>query len=124
MPDGLLAWYKQHAEETGRSVNALLVAAVEQYRTANSGATTPVSADNAVAPLSIGGTEIPVTVDDRQPPGIVSVIAPGEEKTDVRSFALAPEEAAPAAFRKPRAKGPCEHRVRPGSYCTRCGHLI
>lgn len=26
--------------------------------------------------------------------------------------------------RKPVAKGPCEHRVKPGSYCTRCGRLI
>lgn len=36
---------------------------------------------------------IGIIVDDHQPPGIVSVIAPGEEKTDVRSFALPPEEA-------------------------------
>jgi len=51
------------------------------------------------APLRIGGIEIPVITDDRQPPGIVSVVAPGEEETQVRSFALAPE---------PDAE-PCEH---------------
>lgn len=76
---------------------------------------------NSGIPESLG---IGIIVDDRQPPGIVSVIAPGEEKTDVRSFALTPEEAVPKHGRKPKAKRPCEHRIRPGSYCTRCGRLI
>lgn len=44
---------------------------------------------------------IGITADDRQPPGIVSVVSRGEEKTEVRSFALAPEE--------PAAK-PCKHK--------------
>ncbi len=51
-----------------------------------------VTAAAAAAPLTVGGIEIPVVVDDRQPPCIVSVIAPGGEETEVRSFALAPEE--------------------------------
>lgn len=41
-----------------------------------------------------------ITVDCRQPPGIVSVASRGEEATEVRSFALAPE---------PDAK-PCKHK--------------
>ena len=32
MPDGLLAWYEQHAKAAGRPVNAVLVAALEDYR--------------------------------------------------------------------------------------------
>lgn len=32
MPDGLLAWYKQEAPARGVSVNALIVAALEQFR--------------------------------------------------------------------------------------------
>lgn len=38
---------------------------------------------------------VEITVDDRQPPGIVSVIAPGEAMRMARAFALTPEEAAP-----------------------------
>lgn len=49
----------------------------------------------APLPISIGGIKIPVTVDDRQPPSIVSVIAPGEAMRMARAFALTPEEAAP-----------------------------
>ena len=69
-------------------------------------------------PLVIGGIEIPVIVDDRQPPGIVSLVAPGEEVTEVRSFPVEPGRARKAA------KGPCPHRVRPGAYCKACGRLI
>lgn len=39
MPDGLLAWYQQRAEETGQPVNALLVAALEDYRQRHEGET-------------------------------------------------------------------------------------
>lgn len=35
MPDGLLAWYEEHARNTGRAVNAVLVAALEEYRRAS-----------------------------------------------------------------------------------------
>jgi len=42
MPDGLLAWYEQHAAATGRSVNAALVGALEEHRAQHdSGSTTP-----------------------------------------------------------------------------------
>jgi hypothetical protein len=41
MPDGLLAWYEQHAKAAGGSVNASLVAALEEYRAwRDSGSTT------------------------------------------------------------------------------------
>lgn len=33
-------------------------------------------------------------------------------------------EPVPEAPRKSRAKGPCGHRVPPGSYCRSCGRLI
>ena len=32
MPGGLLAWFKQFAETEGKPVNAVLVAALEEYR--------------------------------------------------------------------------------------------
>ncbi len=32
MPDGLLAWYEQFAEAEGKPVNAVLVAALEEFR--------------------------------------------------------------------------------------------
>ena len=37
MPDGLLAWYKQHATGTGQSVNRAIVAALEDYRRRHEG---------------------------------------------------------------------------------------
>jgi hypothetical protein len=40
MPDGLLAWYSQHARDTGRPVNAVLVEALEAFRADRSAATT------------------------------------------------------------------------------------
>lgn len=68
----------------------------------------------STAPLNIGGIEIGVTVDERQPPGVVSVIASGEEVTQVRSFALADEAA------------DCPHpkaRVIKG-FCYACGRSV
>jgi hypothetical protein len=44
MPDGLLAWYEQHAAATGRPVNAALVAALTEYRTQHEGGSTTVAA--------------------------------------------------------------------------------
>ena len=35
MPSGLLAWYGKHAKETGQSVNAALVKALQKYRERN-----------------------------------------------------------------------------------------
>jgi hypothetical protein len=32
MPDGLLAWYRDYAEKTGRPVNAVMVKALEEFR--------------------------------------------------------------------------------------------
>lgn len=71
-------------------------------------------------PLNIGGIDIPVITDDRQPPGTVGVISRGREAVSVSAFALAPEEAAS----EPEDAGLCEHRIPPGSYCARCGRLI
>lgn len=54
MPGGLLAWYEQHAKATGRSVNAALVGALEEYRaTREGGSTTPAT------PHERGGTTAP-----------------------------------------------------------------
>ena len=36
MPDGLLAWYKDFAEAEGTSVNAALVAALQDFRARHS----------------------------------------------------------------------------------------
>jgi DNA-binding MarR family transcriptional regulator len=67
-------------------------------------------------PVSIGGIEIPLVVDERQPPGIVSVVAPGEEETQVRSFALAPE---PEGTRCPHPKA-----RRNKGLCGACGTYV
>ncbi len=51
MPDGLLAWYEQHAGDTSRTVNAVLVGALEDYRQRHEGgSTTAIPAPEAVAP--------------------------------------------------------------------------
>lgn len=114
MPGGLEAWYENYAASAGMPVNGVIVKALEEFRARNSGATASPAGRGAVAPLSIGGIEIPIVVDDRQPPGIVSVIAPGEEATQVRSFALTPDEPAP----KPRN---CKHpRVHVKGVCPDC----
>jgi hypothetical protein len=44
----------------------------------------------------------------------------------LRSPAEAPARPASAETKepKPRAKGPCDHRIPPGSYCRRCDRLI
>lgn len=43
MPDGLPAWYEEHAKAMGRPVNAVLVQALEEFRARNDGATTAQS---------------------------------------------------------------------------------
>jgi len=50
MPEGLLAWYGEHAQATGRRVNTVLVAALEEYRAAHDGATTVAAPAKVVAP--------------------------------------------------------------------------
>lgn len=41
MPDGLKAWYREQATAEGQPLNALLVAALEEFRARHDGATTP-----------------------------------------------------------------------------------
>ena len=41
MPDGLEAWYGEYAAKTGKAVNAVLVAALEEFRSRHDGATAP-----------------------------------------------------------------------------------
>lgn len=103
MPDGLEAWYRQHAASTGQTLNGALVAALEDYRRRHEPAT-----------ATVAGVRIGITADPRQPPGTVSVISPGEEVTRVHSFTLAPGEP---------ATGPenCEHpKVRVKGICPDC----
>ena len=53
MPDGLLAWYEQHAEASGQSVNGALVAALEEYRQRrDGGGTVPKSPPPSRNPMS------------------------------------------------------------------------
>lgn len=81
-------------------------------------------APSQTGPLSIGGTGIGVTVDERQPPGTVGVVSRGRESTSVSAFSFGAEVPEPEQDRKPASQGPCIHRIRPGSYCARCGRLI
>lgn len=73
-------------------------------------------------PIRIGDIEIPILVDERQPPGVVSVIAPGEDRTQVASFALAPEDPSARPPRPPAAKSrsACPHRLPSGAWCKAC----
>jgi hypothetical protein len=64
MPDGLLAWYEQHAEANDTSVNAAMVRALQEFRERNE-----------------EGTDfhgIPVVADARMPAGFVALVAPGQ----------------------------------------------
>lgn len=74
-------------------------------------------------PLNIGGISIPIVVDDRQPPGIVSVVSAGLDR-DGKPVVHAAHMDIGADEPEPVSTGPCEHRIRPGSFCTRCGRLI
>ena len=92
-------------------------------------------------PVRIGGIEIPIIIDERQPPGVVSVIAPGEDRTQVASFALAPDSgirqpertrkprasaAPPAVPREPAPAAGCRHPAnrRIGDYCGACQQTV
>jgi len=68
------------------------------------------------AAVSISGVRVGLTVDPRQPPGTVSVISPGEEVTQVRSFSLAPKPE-PEECPHPRA------RILRG-LCNACGRYV
>jgi DNA-binding PadR family transcriptional regulator len=81
------------------------------------------AAFDPAGPLSIGGTEIPLIVDDRQPPGIVSVVSAGLDRdgkavVHAAHVNIGPDEAESVS------EGLCEHRRPPGSFCVRCGRLI
>jgi PadR family transcriptional regulator PadR len=76
------------------------------------------------APLSIGGFEVGVTVDERQPPGTVGIVSRGRNTVAVSAFSLGAEVTEPKQDPEPASEGPCEHRIPPGAYCRRCGRLI
>jgi DNA-binding MarR family transcriptional regulator len=78
-------------------------------------------APGSAAPLSIGGIEVGITVDERQPPGTVGIVSRDRDGVPVSAFSLGAEVPEPEEAREP---GPCEHRRPPGSYCARCGRLI
>lgn len=84
MPDGLEAWYRQHATETGRTLNAALVAALEDYRNRHE-----------AAPLSVGGLKIPVVIDERQPPGTIGLVSAWREGGEVKASAAVVVNVAP-----------------------------
>lgn len=73
-----------------------------------------------VPPLKIGGTEIPILVDDRQPPGVISLVSAGLDR-DGKPVVHAAHVDIGANEPEP---GPCVHRIPPGSYCARCERLI
>lgn len=75
-------------------------------------------APTQTGPLGIGGIEIGVAVDERQPPGVVGIVSRGRESTSASAFSLGASEP------EPDGKGPCEHRIRPGAYCRTCERLI
>jgi hypothetical protein len=73
MPDGLLAWYGQHAEATGSTLNGAIVAALEDYRKRHEG--TPLEATGP------GRDEVPVVKSGRRPRVAVAVPDCSEEET-------------------------------------------
>jgi DNA-binding PadR family transcriptional regulator len=91
----------------------------EAARLAALGVTGPPQTD----PLNIGGIEIPVMTDERQPPGIVSVVSAGLDRdgkavVHAAHVNIGPDEAESVSEEL------CEHRIPPGSFCVRCGRLI
>jgi PadR family transcriptional regulator PadR len=64
-----------------------------------------------------------ILVDDRQPPGTVSVFPAGLDR-DGKPVASAAHTGIGADEAEPAGDGPCEHRIPPGSFCVRCGRLI
>jgi PadR family transcriptional regulator PadR len=80
-------------------------------------------APEATDPLKIGGIEIPLIVDDRQPPGIVSVVSAGLDR-DGEAVVHAAHVNIGADEAESVSEGLCEHRRPPGSFCVRCGRLI
>jgi hypothetical protein len=67
---------------------------------------------------------ITIITDERMPPGTAALVSRGRDAVSVEPFSLGAEDAQPERSRKPAGKGPCEHRVQPGAWCKRCGHLI
>lgn len=59
-------------------------------------------------PLSIGGTEIPVITDGRQPPGVVSLVSAGLDR-DGSPAASAASMVNTGAGEPEPGTGPCEH---------------
>jgi PadR family transcriptional regulator PadR len=81
-------------------------------------------APRRAGPPSIGGVEIGVTMDERQPPGVVGIVSRGRDSSSVSAFSLGASKPEPEQDAKPVSKGPCEHRIRPGAYCRTCERLI
>jgi PadR family transcriptional regulator PadR len=116
------------AERPRRSYYRITAKGTEAAREAMARAAVQLSAlgvtEGPPPPLSIGGIEIGVTVDERQPPGVVGIVSRGRDSTSVSAFSIGASEAGPEQDRKPDGKGPCEHRIRPGAYCRTCERLI
>jgi PadR family transcriptional regulator, regulatory protein PadR len=73
-------------------------------------------------PLNIGGIKIGLTVDPRQPPGIVSVVSAGLDGDGKPVVSAAHMDI--GAGEAGADSGPCVHRIPPGSFCVRCARLI
>jgi hypothetical protein len=82
---------------------------------------------------SPGTVKRPATLDPPRtvglPAGTAVFAEPGGEAVvstpvPARTVAEAREQLDRTVARKGAAKGQCEHRVKSGSYCTRCGRLI
>lgn len=79
MPDGLEAWYRQHAGETGQSLNAAIVTALEDYRR-----------HHGFGTMTAAGTAMPAGGPALSWPGTASAAVTGEEVMRDRPFALVP----------------------------------
>jgi len=96
MPGGLEARVRAAAEADGETVNAFIVAAIEEKLQRREGGST-----RSVAPVKRSSTTAP------------------------RGRTPRADTAPPVKLREPvRAAGPCPHRVRPGAYCKTCERII
>jgi hypothetical protein len=96
MPEGLEDWLKQHAQETGRTLNAAIVSALEDYRARQGGSAPAPPAPEPPAP------EPPAA---RRAAKVQPHAAPRAPKTRERTTGKTESPSDMAAFITRRARG-------------------
>jgi hypothetical protein len=130
MPDGLLAWYEQHAKDTGQFVNAVLVAALEDYRQRHGGGTTAVvaPAKSRRKPPGKRGSTTPVSgarLQELRAKAFASDVEPVTDPAELSRLSVEAHTAEIAAQTVPE-QDTCPHpkaRINKG-LCGACGTYV